>query len=102
MTDPALTGQRVLDALAAGRRRAIAQARALGSQNERAVREALDVDILAGHKERGRAARIASGLRVHGCRLTRRTVQRILDRLSSVSRSKCSDPAQSVTEGHDE
>ena len=98
VSDAAATGTKVLAALEAGRARAIDQAKAQAAQNQRAVREALDVDIIAGNPERGRAGRIARVVRVHGYQVTRRTVQRILDKLSSVSSSACSDASAATGE----
>lgn len=93
MADPAATGARVLAGLAAGRLEAIRMAREQAEHNERVVRRALDLDILAGHRQRGRAVRIARAVRgkvsvhirenVDRDWITPRGVQKILARLSS-------------------
>jgi len=82
MAEAAATGRRVLAALDAGRERAIAYQRERAARYERLVRPELDLDILAGHPERGRAGRIARrlGISEGGCR-------KILHRLSSCSAS---------------
>ena len=85
--DPATVGERVLAGLAKGRRRAIEDAQARGAITRRAVRRALDVDVLEGRSERGRAGRIARRLRRQGVGISERHVRRILDTLSSVSDS---------------
>lgn len=59
------------------------------------VRRALDHDLLAGHKPRGRAGRIARRLRRDGFRLSVRGVAKILERLSSGS-----DSMQSNSQHH--
>lgn len=84
MSDPAQVGRAVLAAFTKGREIAIERARARAAPAERAVRELLDTDILAGHPPRGRAERISR--RLHGT-VSRRTVQRILARLYSVANS---------------
>jgi hypothetical protein len=78
----AAVGRRVLDALDAGRARAHRQARERRERTERIVRRALDVDIIAGNPERGRAMRIA---RATG--IPRRTVADALARLFYVANS---------------
>jgi len=80
--DPYLVGERVLAGLEKGRRRAIAQAQARGARTVRAVCQALDVDLLEGRGERGRAGRIARRLRGM---VGERQVRKILERLSSGS-----------------
>lgn len=78
VTDPAVTGRRVLAALDAGRQRAIDRARSLAAPTEHRVRIELDKDILRDLPERGRASRIARTLRMKPG-----TVAKILIRLSS-------------------
>jgi len=56
-------GERILAALNDGRQRAIDQAQQYAAVVERAVRQELDLDILAGHAKWGRASRIANRLR---------------------------------------
>jgi hypothetical protein len=85
MADAAAVGARVLAGLERGRQRAIAQRKAAAAPRERAVRRELDLDVLAGHPERGRAARIARVLR-----LDRRAVARVLARLQSGALSSAS------------
>lgn len=85
--DPATVGARVLEALARGREKAVAAAQARGATTARAVRRALDVDVLEGHGERGRAGRIARRLKRGGVKITERGVRKILERLSSGSGS---------------
>lgn len=103
--DPAALGRRVLDSLAKGRRRAIATAQARARIRERLVLAELNREILEGRPARGRAGRIhrriarqfshsPNGEPGHSpngelpvARISVRTVQRILDRLASVSGS---------------
>jgi hypothetical protein len=92
MTDPLATGQRVLAALDRGRALAIAAARERGEAHTLEVRRLLDLDILAGRSAWGRAGRIARRM---GGRIKERSVRRILDKLSSVSDSSCSNAAHS-------
>jgi hypothetical protein len=95
MANPTRTGTLVLQALSEGRQRAIAVKREAAAPVEREVRRALDVDILAGHPQRGRAARIARA--IHH-RVTERGVRKILERLFSGSDSLVSTRASSLTE----
>jgi len=85
MSDPADIGAKVLANLEAGRRRGIAAARERAAQAWRAVRRELDLDVLEGHAERGRAVRIHRRLWRHNVRLTERQVRKILERLASGS-----------------
>lgn len=89
MADALEVGERVLAALSRGRARAIEAARARGAANELEVRRLLDLDILAGHDERGRAGRIARRMTKP---ISERGVRKILDRLSSDSDSSMSNP----------
>lgn len=94
MADDAQVGRRLLAVLAAGRERAIATQREHGAITIRAVRRQLDVDVLEGRSERGRAGRIARRLRRLGLTVSERHVRRILaDILSSVSDSSAHDEA---------
>lgn len=88
-TDPATVGARVLAGLEAGRQAAIAKAQARAAVTAREVRRALDVDVLEGRPERGRAGRIARRLHRDGLRISERGVRKILERLSSGSGSTC-------------
>jgi DNA-binding transcriptional ArsR family regulator len=81
-TDAAELGRRILDKFAEGRALAIRGRRLAGSTNARAIRAALDDDLLAGHPDRGRARRIAQRTG-----LSRRTVSRHLGALLSVSQT---------------
>ena len=85
--DPATVGVVVLANLARGRERAVAAARERGAITARAVRRALDVDVLEGRGERGRAGRIARRLQRGGVTISERGVRKILERLSSGSDS---------------
>lgn len=76
--DPAIVGQRVLAALAAGRQRAIDRARERGAITATLVRRALDVDILEGRPPWGRAGRISRSLRRRGVVVSDRRVREIL------------------------
>lgn len=86
--DPA-TVERILAGLAKGRQKAVERAQAQGAVTARAVRRALDVDVLEGRGERGRAGRIARRLRREGVTVGERQVRRIIDTLSSMSGSTC-------------
>jgi hypothetical protein len=92
--DPATVGARVLAALDRARERAIAAARERAADNERLVRRELDIDLLDGHHERGRARRIHRRLRRYGVEISERNVYKVLARLSSGSH----DPGQTETE----
>lgn len=85
--DPATVGLRVLASLARGREKAVAGAQARGAVTVRAVRRALDVDVLQGHGERGRAGRVQRRLWREGVNVSERQVRKILERLSSGSGS---------------
>lgn len=99
MTDPAAVGRAVLVALARGRDLAIARARERAAPNERDVRRLLDLDILAGKKDRGRAGRISRAL----CgRVSESGVRKILSRLSSGADSPWSNSASNMTGATDE
>lgn len=80
MTDPAATGARVLEALAAGQALAIERARQRAADRARPVRAELDIDLLQDRAAWGRAGRIAKRLR-----LPRRTVQKYLAAFSSAA-----------------
>lgn len=89
--------ERVRAGLARGRQRAIEYQRERAAPTERAVRRELDLDILRGHSERGRAERIAGALRgrlkiragngMIRTSITPRGVRKILERLF-----RCSEP----------
>lgn len=85
MVDPAELGELVLAGLAKGRARAIEVQRQHGATTARAVRRALDVDVLEGRPPRGRAGRIGRRLRRDGISVSERQVARILAALISVS-----------------
>jgi hypothetical protein len=76
------TGAKVLAALAEGRRKRLDDEAARVAKLEREVRSAIDIDLLSGHAEWGRAGRIARRLGV-----PRRTVAKYLARLSSRANS---------------
>jgi hypothetical protein len=107
MTDARAVGRKVLAGLAAGRADAAEFWREQAEHNERVVREALDVDILAGHKARGRKARIARAVRgrvrVYVSEgdvrdyISSKGVGKILERLSGRSDSTWSDPVKPIT-----
>lgn len=108
MTNPTRTGALVLQALSEGRNRAITRARDVGAHNERAIRRALDHDILAGYPERGRSTRIAHAVRgqvrvptrdgMERDWISRQGVEKILQRLSSGCDSLVSTRVSSITE----
>lgn len=80
MTDATTVGERVLAGFAKGRAKAIEVQRATGAATLRAVRRAIDDDVLAGHGERNRVKRIALKLR-----MGEKRVRRAMDRLKGPS-----------------
>ena len=76
--DPYSVGEAVLAAFAEGRQKAIEFRKFAAEPLERAVRAALDDDIIRGNPERGRAGRIAWQLHKR-----ERTVRKVLARLMS-------------------
>ena len=84
MSDAAQVGERVLEGLAKGRTRAIAAARERAAPTWRAIRAALDNDILDGYSARGRASRIKRRLRLT---ISERQVNNVLVSLYSASDS---------------
>lgn len=92
MTNATLTGKRVLNALAEGRRRAIANSQADAEPVRRAVLQLAREDEARGRSARGRAGRIHEQL--HLLDVSLRTVQRIIkrDTLSSLSHLSCDAP----------
>jgi hypothetical protein len=105
LADPAVTGRAVLAALDAGRTRAIEAKKAEAVNHARLVRRLLDVDILAGHGQRGRAERISAHLpKRQDCNgnmkplVCARTVRNILARLFSDSDSTLLNGSQSKPE----
>lgn len=88
MSDPADIGARVLEGGRKGRELARTEDAARVARVEREIRRALDVDVLEGHREWGRAVRIAKRLRI-----PRRTVAKYLARLSQRANSSEQTPA---------
>ena len=82
--NPVAVGKKVLAGLAKGRHLAIQRARDRGRHNLALILALAGVDSASGKPLRGRAGRIHRKL--NGA-LTERSVQRILDRLSSMSDS---------------
>ena len=97
--DPAEVGARVLAALAEGRRKAHADAQERSAPLAGLVADLADADLLAGKPDRGRPGRVARKLRGLGVKVSRRHVQRILDKFSGMSDSTRPNSDVSMEEG---